>query len=169
MKDKLELFRRLGTEPTADAVPGTRVTTTLPPPDDEECETPSFGYLRGVQDRAPNIEFRRTMEADEVSFPYALLLVTRHNPSVGIQLLFSGPELYLVILRGRNLNTVFKGMSLFDRGLLRQRVTWVREATREESRLLPETTCVVERIEIQVVNEAEAALAFAFDNAARKK
>jgi hypothetical protein len=169
MKDNLEFLRQMSTGRPGDAAPGTKVMPISPATDEEECETTSFGYLRGVQDRALNIEFRRTVDGDEVSFPYALLAVSRHNPSLGIQMLFTGPELYLVILRGRNLNTVFKGMSLYDRGLLRQRVTFVREATREESRLLPETTCVVEKIEIQVVTEEEAAKAFAFANASGKK
>lgn len=169
MSDSLEMLRRLGKALPDDTAPGTKVVPISPPADEEECETPSFGFLRGVRERALNIEFRRTSEADEVSFPYAWLGPTRHCPSVGIQMLFAGSELYLVILRGRNLNTVFKGMSLYDRGLLRQRVTWVREATRDESRLLAESTCVVEKVEIQVVTEEEAAKAFAFTSGAEKK
>src|SRR5262249_19343428 len=155
----IDVFRRLGAGRAGDPVPGTK--GSLPSPDEEEGETPAFGFLRGVRDRALNIEFRRAHEGDEVSFPYSWLGPTRHHPSVGIQMLFAGSELYLVTLRGRNLNTMASGISLYDRGLLRHRVTWCREATREESRTLPESACVIERIEIRGVSADEAVRVFA--------
>jgi hypothetical protein len=160
MKDKAELMRQLEGARPGDSAPGTKVVPIAPQSDDEECETPSFGFLRGIRDRALNIEFRRSKEGDEVSFPYCWLGLTRYHPSVGIQILFTGSELYLVTLRGRNLNSCMSGVSLYDRGLLRHRVTWVREASRDESRLLPESTCIIERIEIQRVSEEEAASVF---------
>ena len=155
MNDSIELFRRLGTARPGDPAPDTRVET-VPLVSDEEEATAAFGYLRGIRERALNVEFRRAAEGDEVSFPYGWLGPTRHHPSVGIQLLFAGSELYLVTLRGRNLNAPVSDVSLYERGLLRQRVTWCREATREESRTLPESACVIERIEIRVVSAAEA-------------
>ena len=161
MSDSLDVFRRLGASRPGDPAPGARGAPSPPPSDEEEEQTATFGYFRGLHDRALNVAFRRAVEGDEMSFPYGWLGPTRHHPSVGIQLLFAGSELYLVTLRGRNLNSMASGVSLFDRGLLRHRVTWCREATKEESRTLPESACVIERIEIRVVSPEEAAQAFA--------
>jgi hypothetical protein len=158
MKDSLELIREMTR--TADPVPDSRVTTVVA---EEEEETPAFGFLRGIRDRAVNIEFRRDSEGDQFSFPYGWLGPTRHHPSVGIQMLFAGSELYLVTVRGRNLNAVVSGLTLYDRGILRHRVTWVREAAREESRALPDAACVIERITIRVVTPQDAAKAFGID------
>jgi hypothetical protein len=154
VKDSLELIREMGR--SGDAVPGTRVTPA-PPVDEEECETAAFGYLRGVRDRALNVEFRRAAEGDTVSFPYGWLGPTRYHPSEGIQLLFAGSELYLVSLHGRHLN----GAAGLYGHLLRHRVTWCREAGPGESRTLPEAACVVERIEIRAVTADGAVRAFA--------
>jgi hypothetical protein len=123
--------------------------------DDVAC--PSFGYLRGIRERADNIEFRREREGDSLSFPYHWLGPKRYHPSSGIVLLFVGSELYLVTLRGRNLNRLGEaGVSLYERGILRHRVTWVREVKREESEALPKEECVVERIAIRAVTADEA-------------
>jgi hypothetical protein len=159
MNDSLDLFRRLGAARPADPIPGGKGAPAAA--DEEEGATPAFGFLRGVRDRALNIEFRRAVEGDEVSFPYGWLGPTRHHPSIGIQLLFAGSELYLVSLRGRNLNSSAEGVSLYDRGILRHRVTWCRETPREESRVLPESACVIERIEIRAVSAEEALRVFA--------
>jgi hypothetical protein len=162
MKDSLELIREMARED--DPVPTTRVTPAGTP-DEEEGETPAFGYLRGIRDRALNVEFRRAVEGDSFSMPYSWLGPSRYHPSSGVVMLFAGAELYLVTVRGRNLNTLAGGVSLYDRGLLRHRVTWVQEATSEESRALPESACVIERIEIRLVTQEEAAIAFALDAA----
>jgi hypothetical protein len=75
-------------------------------------------------------------------------------------MLFAGSELYLVRLCGRNLNKLLdNGISLYERGLLRHRVTWVREADRHESQSLPREECLVERIEVKAVTPDEAAQA----------
>ena len=75
-------------------------------------------------------------------------------------MLFVGSELYLVRLRGRNLNKLTDGaVSLYERGLVRHRVTWVRELKEEQSRALPRDECVVERIEVKTVTPEEAASA----------
>ena len=166
MSASIDLLRKLGAARPAESVPDAKVTPALPHADEEECETPAYGYLRGIRDRALNIEFRRTTKGDELSFPYAWLGPTRHHPSIGVQLLFAGAESYLVTLWGRNLRSVEGGMSLYDRGILRHRVTWVREATPEESRRLGDSICIVERIEVRVVTEEEAARVFAETGAA---
>jgi hypothetical protein len=161
MNDSIEAFRRMAAAKPADPIPGTKVAVL--PPDEEEGETSAFGFLRGIRDRALNVEFRRAEEGDEVSFPYGWLGPTRYHPSVGIQMLFAGSELFLVTLRGRNLNADLTGANLYP-WLLRHRVTWCRELTQEESRTLPDTACVIERIEIQVVSSEEAARSFALSD-----
>jgi len=149
--DSLELLRRVGTpaRPIAE--------------EEDEAASPSFGFLRGVRDRALNIEFRREREGDSFSFPYSWLGPSRHHPSLGVVLLFSGGEQYLVTIRGRNLNTLGEtGLSLYERGILRHRVTFVREMAAEESKGQPDAECVVERIEVKVVDADEAKKALEF-------
>jgi hypothetical protein len=124
----------------------------------DEAAGPSFGYLRGARDRALHVTFRRERCGDAVALPYSWLGPARFHPSRGIELLFVGGEYVLVTLRGRNLGTaVGTGIDLFESGFLRHRVTWVREVPAAESRALPETACVVDRIEVRVVAPEEAA------------
>ena len=111
-----------------------------------------FGYLRGVRDRAVNLELVRIKEGDTVSFPYNWLGPSRFLPRIGIMLLFSAGELYGVRIRGRNLNALLdEGMSLYDRGLMRHRVTYIREMNEGESQAASAGQCVVDRIEITPV------------------
>jgi hypothetical protein len=151
MSESLELLRKTG-------------TTTRPVADeDDEAASPAFGFLRGVRDRALNIEFRREREGDSFSFPYSWLGPTRCHPSFGLVLLFSGSEQYLVTIKGRNLNTLGEtGLSLYERGILRHRVTFVREMAAEESKGQPEAECVVEQIEVKVVDADGAKKALEF-------
>jgi hypothetical protein len=148
MNETLELLRRNNTP----AKPSIE--------EDDEAVCPAFGFLRGVRDRALNIEFRREREGDCFSFPYSWLGPSRFHPSVGMVLLFSGSELYLVTIQGRNLNTLGEtGLSLYERGILRHRVTYVREIAKADSKALPEGECVVDHIEIKVVDADNAARA----------
>lgn len=116
---------------------------------DEELKGRCFGFLRGQRDRALNIEFRRLKAGDSITFPYSWLGPTRFDPNVGVLLVFAASETYGVRIRGRNLNTLQpEGFSFFERGLLRQRVTFVTELDQEASRAAG-TECIVERIEIE--------------------
>ena len=57
----------------------------------------------------------------------------QYDPSAGLLLKFVGDMIYLVLLQGSNLNALVNGsMNLYDRGIQRHRVTWVRELTRRE-------------------------------------
>jgi hypothetical protein len=62
-------------------------------------------------------------------FPYALLGPWRYNPSEGLLLKFSGDLVYLVLIRGSNLdNPLNEGaINLTTGGLQRNRVVWIRE------------------------------------------
>ena len=85
-----------------------------------------------------------------MAFPYGWLGPSRFDPSIGVLLLFVGAETYGVRIRGRNLNSLLdEGFCLYDRGILRHRVTFVREMSKDESRNAADRDCVVERIEIE--------------------
>lgn len=75
---------------------------------DDESEGKSFGFLRGIRERALNLEFRRLKEKDSLSFPYSWLGPAHYDPSRGIMLVFSAGETFGVRIRGRNLNQEFE-------------------------------------------------------------
>jgi hypothetical protein len=99
---------------------------------DDEDACPAFGFLRGLRDRSLTVEFRFT-GGHRTAFPYAWLGPIEYDPSHGLLLRFVGDRITLVFIKGSNLNAEVGGTaSLFDRGLQRHRVTWVREMTRAE-------------------------------------
>ncbi len=113
---------------------------------DEEDECSAFGYLRGLHDRAQSLEFRFANGNSE-AFPYTWLGPVKYNPSAGLLLKFVGDVIYLVLLEGSNLNALVNGsVSLYDRGIQRHRVTWVREMTRQQLERAGEGEVTVERI-----------------------
>jgi len=114
-------------------------------PDDED-ECPAFGYLRGLHDRAVSIEFRFAT-GNRKAFPYSWLGTADYNPSAGILLKFVGDLVYLVLIEGSHLNALVKGaVSLYDRGLQRHRITWVREMDRQQAAKAGAEEVTVERI-----------------------
>jgi len=112
----------------------------------DEAECPAFGYLRGIRDRALSLEFRLA-SGNSRAFPYNWLGPTLYDPSAGLLLTFVGDRIYLVLLEGSNLNLLVGGVTnLFDRGILRHRITWVREMTRQALAKAREEEVTVERI-----------------------
>jgi hypothetical protein len=112
--------------------------------DEDAC--PAFGFLRGIRDRAAFLEFRLA-NGNRKAFPYSWLGPADYNPSAGILLKFVGDLVYLVLIEGSNLNALVGGsVSLYDRGIQRHRVTWVREMTRLELEKTGEGDVTVERI-----------------------
>jgi hypothetical protein len=96
--------------------------------DGGEGSCPAFGYLRGIHDRAHAVEFRlRT--GNSVWFPYAWLGNWKYDPSEGLLLKFSGDLVYLVVIRGSNLDRPLDdgSVDLLRAGFQRHRVLWVRE------------------------------------------
>lgn len=144
MTETRELVRRIG--------PGRPAAE----PSDEVAAA-AFGYLRGARERADHVEFRLA-DGTVRTFPYSWLGPTAFDPSAGIVLEFVGDRTYRVVLEGRNLDQRVgeDGADLYVRGLLRHRVTWVRELDPAESRLLPETAIVVEQITIRRLALGEA-------------
>jgi hypothetical protein len=114
--------------------------------DEDEC--PAFGYLRGIRDRALALELRFA-NGNSQAFPYSWLGPIRYDPSAGLLLTFVGDLIYLVLLEGSNLNAlVNNSVSLYDRGILRHRVTWVREMSRAERERAAEREVTIERIHL---------------------
>ena len=73
----------------------------------------------------------------------------KYNPSAGLLLKFTGDLIYLVLIEGSNLNAPVKGaVSLYDRGIQRHRVTWVREMSRAEREKAAEREVTIERIHL---------------------
>jgi hypothetical protein len=118
--------------------------------DSEELSCGAFGYLRGIKDRASTVEFQfRT--GNTMWFPYSLLGQCRYDPSEGVLLKFSGDLLYVVLIKGSNLDLPLNdgNMNLTSGGLQRQRVVWVREMSPEEIKLVGERGPTIDRITIE--------------------
>lgn len=112
----------------------------------DEAECRGFGYLRGIGDKARSIEFRFA-NGNRQAFPYSWLGPAWYNPSAGILLRFVGDLIYAVCIEGSNLNVLMSNaISLYERGILRHRVTWVREMPRQEVESAGEGETTVERI-----------------------
>src|SRR5215469_10875100 len=123
-------------------VPGSKAP--VPPPKDggggEEDSCAAFGYLRGIRDSSASVEFR-LRSGNSMWFPYSWLGPWRYNPSEGLLLKFSGDVVYLVLIRGSNLDKPLAdgSINLTHAGLQRHRVLWVREMTDEEIERVGET------------------------------
>jgi len=131
--------------PAAAETPDPTVTVA----DDDEDSCPAFGYLRGIRDRSLTLELRFTNGNSE-AFPYSWLGPVQFDPSHGLLLRFVGDLVHLVLIEGSNLNVLSGkgGASLYDRGILRHRVTWVREMTRMQIQRTVEGDATIERIRV---------------------
>ncbi|HEY4311657.1 MAG TPA: hypothetical protein VGN12_19580 [Pirellulales bacterium] len=84
----------------------------------------SFGWLRGVRERAMMLELRKK-DGNILAVSYSWLERIEFDPSVGITLIVGGRQ---VRIMGRNLNgEVRPNVRLFE-GIVRHRVPWVRQA-----------------------------------------
>lgn len=142
-------FLRLQGKPAGAARSASTAEQHAPDPelstDEDECL--AFGYLRGIRDQAFSLELRFT-NGESQAFPYQWLGPVRYHPSAGLLLTFVGNLVHLVLLEGANLNALVKNaVSLYDRGILRRRVTsWVREMTRHELSKAGQGEVTIERI-----------------------
>jgi len=128
--------------------------------DAEEMEVScgAFGYLRGIRDLPGSVEFRfRTGES--VWFAYSLLGTWRYNPSEGLLLKFSGDMVYLVLIRGSNLDKPLNegAINLTTGGLQRSRVVWIREMSKEDIQQVGNSGPTIDSIQVQEF-ESQAAL-----------
>ncbi len=117
--------------------------------DGAEASCGAFGYLRGLRDQSAAVEFR-FRNGNSMWFPYSWLGNWQHNPSEGVLLKFSGDLVYLVLIRGSNLDKPLSdgAINLTHAGLQRHRVLWVREMTKEEIRQVGETGPTIDSIEL---------------------
>ena len=98
-----------------------------------ESSCRAFGYLRGIRDQSAAVEFR-FRNGNSMWFPYNWLGTWQFNPSEGLLLKFSGDVVYLVLIKGSNLDQPLKegAVTLTHAGFQRHRLLWVREMTEEE-------------------------------------
>jgi hypothetical protein len=124
----------------------------------EASSCKAFGYLRGIRDSATSIEIR-FLDGNSTWFPYSHMCMWKYNPSEGLLLKFSEDLIFLVLIRGSNLDKPLNegAINLTHAGLQRHRVLWVREMTPEEIRQVGETGPTIDSIEIAEF-ESHAAL-----------
>ena len=147
MNDKtLELLTLRGKGNVPRPAPDSNRGNAAADPNSDEDDCRAFGYLRGIRDRALSIEFR-FVDGRSLAFPYTWLGTMKYDPSAGLLLQFTGDQIYLVLLEGSNLNALVNGsVSLYDRGIQRHRVTWVREMTKQDAAKAGQGEVTVERI-----------------------
>src|ERR1700674_3457788 len=123
-----------------------------------EASCAAFGYLRGIRDHATSVEFR-FKNGNSFFFPYGWMGTWQYNPSEGLLVKFSGDLVYLVLIKGSNLDKPLNegAINLTRGGLQRHRVLWLREMTEEEIRQLGETGPTSDSIEVASF-ESHAAL-----------
>ena len=130
------------------------VKATNPPKPEAEAEEVeiscgAFGYLRGIRDLPGSVEFR-FRDGNSTWFPYAWMGPWRYNPSEGLLLKFSGDLVYLVLIRGSNLDKPLSegAINLTTGGLQRHRVVWIREMPEADIKQVGETGPTIDSIEV---------------------
>jgi len=117
--------------------------------DGPEASCKAFGYLRGLRDQSSAVELR-FRNGNSVWFPYSWLGNWQYNPSEGLLLKFSGDLVYLVLIRGSNIDRPLNegAINLTHAGLQRHRVLWVREMSADDIRQVGETGPTIDSIEV---------------------
>jgi hypothetical protein len=126
--------------------------------DGTEASCAAFGYLRGIRESAATIELR-FRDGNSRWFSYGWLGTWQYNPSEGLLLKFTGDIVYLVLIRGSNLDKPLKegAINLTHAGLQRHRVLWIREMSTEEVRQVGETGPTIDSIEVGEFESQDAA------------
>lgn len=119
------------------------------PQEEGEGACPAYGYLRGLHERASAIEFR-LQHGNSVWFPYSWLGTWKFDPSEGLLIKFSGDLIYLVLIRGSNLDCRIEGggIDLIRAGLQRHRVLFVREMSEADITEVGENSPTIDSIQI---------------------
>jgi hypothetical protein len=116
----------------------------------------AFGYLEGVREQATALEFR-FRDGNGIWFSYHWLGTWRFNPSEGLLLKYSGDLIYLVLIRGTNLDQPLKaGVISLTQGFHEHRVVWVREMSEEETEQVGEAGPTIDRIEVGQFDSQDA-------------
>jgi len=114
-----------------------------------EASCGAFGYLRGLNAASAAVEIR-FRDGNSIWFSYALLGTWQYNPSEGLLLKFSGDLVYLVLIRGSNLDKPLNegAINLTHAGLQRHRVLWIKEMTKQEIRQVGDKGPTIDSIEL---------------------
>lgn len=114
---------------------------------EDSCE--AFGFLRGQRDSATSIELR-FRDGNSLWFPYSWMGTWQYNPSEGLLLKFTGDVVYLVLIRGSNLDQPLNegAINLTRGGLQRHKVLWLCEMSKEDVRRVGETGPTIDSIEV---------------------
>ena len=117
--------------------------------DGAEASCAAFGYLRGLHEQSNAIEFR-FRNGNSQFFPYSSMGAWKHNPSEGLLLKFTGDLVYVVLIRGSNLDQRLNegAIDLMRGGLQRHRVLWLREMTEDDIKRVGETGPTIDSIEV---------------------
>jgi len=117
----------------------------------------AFGYLRGIRERGVAVEIR-FLNGNSTWFPYNWLGNWEFNPSEGILLKFTGDIVYLVLIRGSNLDQPLAetNTNLTSSGLQRHRIVWMREMSEEEIRQVGETGPTIDSIKVAEFESQDA-------------
>lgn len=103
----------------------------------------SFGWLRGMRDRAVMLELRKK-DGNITAVGYAWLERVDYDPSVGITLHMVGKT---IVIKGRHLNGNLRSSARLFEGITRHRVPWVQEADGPQTMQANEDATIVERIQ----------------------
>ena len=113
----------------------------------EEIETAddfgTFGWLRGIRDRAAMLELRKA-NGNILAVGYGWLERVEFDPSDGITLHFVGHK---IRIQGRHLNSEARPHLRLFQGLVRHKVPWIQEADRATVLEADKSATVVEIIE----------------------
>ena len=112
---------------------------------DELDDLGSFGWLRGIRDRAIMLEIRHK-DGRITANGYAWLASAEFDPSEGIILNFSGTTVKLI---GRNLNAESRPNIRLFAGILRHRVPWIQEADGPTAMEAPDTAVIIEEVKLK--------------------
>src|ERR1700719_3908235 len=127
----------------------TRAPTTEADTEETEVSCGAFGYLRGIRDLPGAVEFR-FRDGNSTWFPYGWMGPWRYNPSEGLLLKFSGDLVYLVLIRGSNLDKPISegAINLTTGGLQRHRIVWIREMSEEDIRQVGDSGPTIDSIQV---------------------
>jgi len=103
----------------------------------------TFGWLRGVRDRAVMLELRKK-DGNILAVGYAWLDKAEFDPSVGVTLHVGGQT---ITLRGRNLNAEVRPNVRLFQGITRHLVPWIQEADEPDAMESQGQGTLVEEIE----------------------
>lgn len=105
----------------------------------------SFGWLRGIRDRAIMLELRRK-DGSVSAFDYSWLERAEFDASEGIALHFGGKT---VVITGRFLNAEARPNVRLFASIVRHRVPWIQEAGGSLAMATPKGTAIVDSISVK--------------------